>query len=268
MKKIFLMFVVALQMNAAMLTLPVTAIDEDASIATVKIEKIDVGMSGFIIHQIAPDHNSILKNVVVTSYDATSKKATLLMSDYDALRNNALPKGEWKVKVGDNVILAFGYDRALLLAPSEEIFYKLSKSVKIQWIHPDIFATMLSFEGHPTPQKEDFDLFTTAASVGLIFLYLDEKVYTIDAKSFVILNIADAPLIQDNEVLPFYTRVEKIEQAWWGWFGGGSSHMSDYAPHYYELLIEHNPRNKVLYEIIKKQGEKFHYLLNDFDFKE
>lgn len=265
MKKIFLLFVLALELSAAIMKLPLLSVDEEASIATVEVEKIDVGVSGFILHTIAPGHSSILKNVVVTSYDAKTKKATLEMSDYDTLKNNALPKGEWKVKVGDTAILAFGYDRAFLLTPSEEIFYKLSKSVNVEWIHPDIFATILSFRGHPAPQKEDFDVFTTAASVGVIFIYLDEKVYTIDAKSFVILSITDAKMVQDNEVLPFYTRVEHIDEAWWG---AGSSPLEEYAPHYYELLVEHNTKNKALYENIKKQGKKLDYLLNDFDFQE
>jgi hypothetical protein len=245
--------------------LPLLSVDEDDSTATVEVEKIDVGVSGFILHTIALGHSSILKNVVVTAYDDKTKKATLEMSDYDTLKNNALPKGEWKVKVGDTAILAFGYDRAFMLAPSEEIFYKISKSVNVQWVHPDIFATILSFRGHPTPQKEDFDVFTTSASVGVIFIYLDEKVYTIDAKSFVILSITDTPMIQDNEVLPFYTRVDNIDEAWWG---AGSSPLEEYGPYYYELLVEHNPNNKALYSHIKKQGEKLHYLLDDFDFKD
>lgn len=265
MKKIFLMFIIALELSAAIMKLPILSVDEEASSVTVEVEKIDVGVSGFIVHNIAADHNSILKNVVVTSYDTKTKKATLKMSNFDTLKNNALPKGEWKVRVGDTAILAFGYDRAFLLAPSEEIFYKLSKSVNVQWIHPDIFATILSFRGHPAPQKEDFDVFTTSASIGIIFIYLDEKVYTIDAKSFVILSISDAPMIQDNEVLPFYTRVEDIDAAWWG---AGSSPLEEYAPHYYELLVEHNANNKALYKNIKMQGKKLNYLLNDFDFKE
>jgi hypothetical protein len=265
MKKIFLMFIVALELSAGIIKLPILSVDEDASRVTIEAGKIDVGVSGFILHTIAPGHNSILKNVVVTAYDEKTKKATLKMSDYDTLNNNALPKGEWKVKVGDTAVLAFGYERAFLVAPSEEIFYKLSKSVNVQWIHPDIFATILSFRGHPAPQKEDFDAFTTSAAVGIIFMYLDEKVYTIDAKSFVILSITDAPMIQDNEVLPFYTRVENIDAAWWG---AGSSPLEEYAPHYYELLVEHNADNKALYENIKAQGKKLEYLLNDFDFKE
>jgi hypothetical protein len=265
MKKIFLIFIVALQLNAGILKLPILSVDEDASSVTVQAAKVDVGVSGFILHTVAPGHNSILKSVVVTSYDGASKKATLKMKDFDALKNNALPKGEWKVKAGDTAVLAFGYERAFLVAPSEEIFYKLSKSVNVQWIHPDIFATILSFRGHPAPQKEDFDAFTTSAAVGVIFIYLDDKVYTIDAKSFGILSITETPLIQDNEVLPFYTRVENIDAAWWG---AGSSPLEEYAPHYYELLVEHNADNKALYENIKKQGKKLEYLLNDFDFKE
>jgi len=265
MKKIFLMFIIALELSAGIIKLPVTSVDEEASTLTIEAGKIDLGVSGFILHTIAPGHNSILKSVMVVSYDAATKKATLKMSDYDALKNNALPKGEWKVKVGDTAVLAFGYERALLVAPSEEIFYKLSKSVNVQWIHPDIFATILSFRGHPAPQKEDFDVFTNSAAVGIIFIYLDDKVYTIDAKSFAILSIAETPLVQDNEVLPFYTRVEEIDAAWWG---AGSSPLEEYAPHYYELLVEHNAQNKALYANIKKQGKKLEYLLNDFDFKE
>lgn len=265
MKKIFLMFIIALELSAAIMKLPILAVDEESSTVTVEAEKVDLGVSGFIVHNIAPGHNSILKNVVVTLCDAKTKKVTLKMSDFDALKNNALPKGEWKPKVGDTVILAFGYDRAFMLAPSEEIFYKISKSVNVQWVHPDIFATILSYRGHPTPQKEDFDAFTTSASVGIIFIYLDEKVYTIDAKSFAILSITDTPMIQDNEVLPFYTRVEEIDAAWWG---AGSSPLEEYAPHYYELLVEHNADNKALYANIKKQGKKLEYLLNDFNFKE
>lgn len=266
MRKIFLMFIIALELSAGFFKVPVLTVDENASSATVEVGKIDVGMSGFIVHKIAPDHSSIIKNVTVTAYDVQSKIAKLAMSDFDALQNNALPKGQWNAQAGDTVVLAFGYDRAFLIAPSEEIYDRISKSANIQWVHPDIFATILSFNGHPTPSKEDFDIFVFSASVGLIFLYLDEKVYTVDAKSFVILNITEAPLVQDNEVLPFYTRVEKISQSFWGWFGGSSSYMNTYAPHYYELLVEHNKENKALYEIIKKQGNKLDYLLNDFDF--
>ena len=261
MKRIILFLIISINLIAGIIKSPLLTYDEESSTATIKVKSIDLGMSGFVVHNIAPNHNAILKNVVVVGFDKESEIATLKLSDYDGLRNNALPTGKWKLSVGDIAVLAFGYTRALLIAPSEEIYYRISKSVKIQWLHPDIFATILSFQGHPTPLKEDFDLMSNASSVGLVFIYLEGKVYTIDSKSFAILSISEAPLPQDKVVLPFYTRVENIEEAWWG---EGSNPLEEYEPHYYKLLIEHNKENKKLYSIIEKSDEKLHYLLDDF----
>ena len=265
MKRVILFLIVSINLIAGVIKSPLLTYDEKSSMATIKVKSVDVGMSGFVVHNIAPNHNAILKNVIVKSFDKETELATLQLSDYDGLRNNALPTGKWKVKVGDIVVLAFGYTRALLIAPSEEIYYRISKSVKIQWLHPDIFATILSFEGHPTPLKEDFDIMSSASSVGLVFIYLEDKVYTIDSKSFSILSISDAPLPQDNVVLPFYTRIQNINEAWWG---EGSNPLEEYAPHYYKLLVEHNKKNRKLYKIIEKSNEKVQDLLNDFEIGE
>ena len=66
---------------------------------------------------------------------------------------------------------------------------------------------------------------------------------------------------QKTEKTPFYTRVEKIDAAWWG---AGSSRMDSYAPHYYELLVKYNNKNTELYKIIKNGDKKLHYLLKEF----
>ena len=262
MKYIFLLLLALFELNAGVVKSPIVTLDSDENIATIKINKIDVGMSGFIVHEIAPDHTSILKNVVVKSYDKTTQIAILKMSDYTGLRNNALPTGNWSVVVGDTAVFAFGYSRALLIAPSEEIYHQVSKSIKIQWIHPDIFATILSFKGHPTPLKEDFEAMSDASSVGLVFIYLNKKLFMLDIKSFKILTINDAPLVQDSVKLPFYTRIEEIDANWWG---EGSDELESYEPHYYELLVAFNKKDENLYEIIKNGDEKLHYLLDDFE---
>lgn len=262
MKYILILLLALFELSAGVVKSPIVTLDDDAQTATIKIDKIDVGMSGFIVHEIAPEHTSILKNVVVRSYDKNTQTATLKMSDYTGLRNNALPTGNWNVVVGDTAVFAFGYSRALLVAPSEEIYHQVSKSIKIQWIHPDIFATILSFRGHPTPLREDFEAMSDASSVGLLFIYLNKKLFMLDIKSFNILTINDAPLVQDSVKLPFYTRIDEIDAAWWG---EGSNELESYEPHYYELLVESNKKDKRLYEIIKNGDEKLHYLLGDFE---
>lgn len=262
MKYIFILLLALFELNAGVVKSPIVTLDSEEQIATIKIDKIDVGMSGFLVHEIAPDHTTILNNVVVSAYDKNTKVATLKMSEYTGLRNNALPTGKWNIRVGDIAVFAFGYSRALLVAPSEEIYHQVSKSINIQWIHPDIFATILSFRGHPTPLKEDFEAMSDASSVGLVFIYLNKKLFMLDIKSFKILTINDAPLVQDSVKLPFYTRVQEIDANWWG---EGSNELEAYEPHYYELLVEFNKKNKFLYEIIKNGDEKLHYLLEEFE---
>ncbi|MDD2791507.1 MAG: plasminogen-binding N-terminal domain-containing protein, partial [Sulfurimonas sp.] len=254
MKYIFLVLFLVFELFAGIVKSPIVSVDEQNSQATIEVDKIDVGLSGFIFHKVSDEEGVILKNIVVVSYDKDSKIATLEMSPFDALRNNALPDGKWSVSVGDEAILAFGYTRGLLIAPNEDIYHRVTRSVKdLQWIHPDLFATTLSFVGHPTPLRDDFRKFSIATSVGLVFIYLNEKLFTIDAKSFNILSITDAQLKQEETQLPFYMRVEKINAAWWG---EGNSELEAYEPHYYELLKRANPDNKELADLIKNYKAK------------
>ncbi|MDF1878234.1 plasminogen-binding N-terminal domain-containing protein [Sulfurimonas sp. SAG-AH-194-C20] len=255
MKHIFLLLVIALGLSASMIKTTLLSIDYDKNRATVKIKSVDIGVSGFLVHTLAKNHTTIVKNVQVISYDKTSEIATLEMNTFNALQNNALPTGRWKALAGDKVELAFGYSRSMLIAPSEEIYHRITKSVKTQWVHIDIFATVISYRGHPTPLKEDFSAMSIASSVGLLFIYIDKKLYTVDINTFVILSISDAPLVQDTLQLPFYSRVEHIEANWWG---DGSSELEVYEPYYFGLLKKYNPNNKALIQNIEKfeKGQK------------
>ena len=240
------------QIFASVIKSPIISIDNNKKTATIKVDHIDVGVSGFVVHHITSEHSAILKNATVIAFDNKSKIATVKMTPFNALKNNSLPYGKWKPAVGDTVELAFGYSRALLIAPDEEIYHRLSKSVHIQWIHPDLFATLLSFAGHPTPLRSDFTNFANSASVGLLFIYLDQNVYTVDSKSFKILSITNAPFVAEKKEKPFYTRIKEIDSNWWG---AGSSKMKEYAPHYYELLIKNNSKNRAFYNIVKEHKE-------------
>lgn len=250
MKYIFLVLLLAIEVFSAAIRSPIVSISKDNNEVNIKVDKIDVGMSGFVSHKIEGGHSIILNNAVVKSYNKATKTATLTLSPFIDLRNNALPSGKWKIEVGDNAVLAFGYTRGLLIAPNEEIYYRITKSAKIQWVHPDIFATILSFNGHPTPLREDFTKLAVGTSVGLVYIFLDKKIYTLDSKSFKILTIIDADLLQDEANLPFYTRVPEIDA---NWFGEGSDELEYYEPHYYQLMAEANPKHKKLYDIVRKR---------------
>jgi hypothetical protein len=266
MKQIFLLFIVALELFGGIIKSPIVSMDEERSEVTIKVDDVEVGVSGFIVHEIDKDHTVILKNGVVTNYNRDTKMATVALSEFNALKNNALPNGKWSVKIGDMAVLAFGYTRGILIAPNEDIYYKITKNSSLGWVHPDLFATTLSYNSHPTPLRSDFDEISTKGSIGLIFIYLDGKVFTLDAKSFKILTITDAQLNQKDVNLPFYTRVPEIDLSWWKFFDAGAKRLDEYEPHYYELLVEANPRNRELYNIIKS-NKRVDGLLKKFDIK-
>ncbi|MCW8894705.1 MAG: plasminogen-binding N-terminal domain-containing protein [Sulfurimonas sp.] len=265
MKYIFLVSILMLELFGAVVESPIISVNEEKTEVTIEVEKIDVGVSGFVVHKIAQGRTSILNNAIVSNYNKETKIATLKLSEFNALSNSALPNGNWKVEVGDTAVLAFGYTRGLLIAPNEDIYYRVTKNSKLQWIHPDIFATLLSFNGHPTPLREDFTQMSIASSVGLVYIYLDKIVYTLDSKSFKILAMTEAKLEEGAVNLPFYTRVPEIDA---NWFGEGSSHLDEYEPHYYELMAKANPKNTELYKIVKNGGEKLEDALEEFDIKE
>ncbi|MEA3228408.1 MAG: plasminogen-binding N-terminal domain-containing protein [Campylobacterota bacterium] len=265
MKKIFIFLILTIQLMAGVIKAPIITLDNNSLTAKIEISKADIGMSGFIVQKISDNHTTILNTITVSSFDKENKIASLKMGEYRKLQNSALPSGKWSAKVGDIAVLGFSYDRALLIAPSENIYYRISKSVKVQWLHPDIFTAMLSLNGHPTPLKEDFDFMVKSTSIGLIFIYLEQKLYTLDAQSFTILNISETPLIQEKVIHPFYSRVKEIEADWWG---EGSDKMKDYELYYYQLLTEYNSYNKKLYENIKESDKEVGFLLEKFEIKE
>jgi len=248
MKYIFLLLVTLLRLNAATVEAPIVSVNQKDNTVVIEIDKIDSGMSGFVVHHISKEHSVVVNNAIVESVDKNNSRATLKLLAFHMLDNDSLPKGKYTAEVGDTVELAFAYNRALLIAPNEEVYHRITQSVQTQWIHPDLFATILSYTGHPSPLKGDFFKMSEATSTGLLFIYLDKHVYTLDMKSFKILNISNAPLEVSKRKTPFYTRVEKIDSSWWDW-GAGTKEMKSYVPYYYQLLLKYNEKNKELQKL-------------------
>ena len=252
-----LFFIATFTLFGGVIKTPILSVNESAQTVTIKVKKLDVGVSGFVVHRLGKYNSTILKDVTVVSFDKEKQIATLKMKAFDQLIQNALPTGNWKVEVGDIAILAFGYSRGFLIAPSEEVYYRITKATgQLQWIHPDLFATILSLNGHPTPLKEDFNKMSIATSAGLVFFYLNQKLFTVDAKSMKILNISKAVLSQDSVSLPFYSRVDTIESAWYDWFDEGAEDLENYEEYYYGLLQESNPNNTGLKQAYSQYQKK------------
>ena len=252
-------------LRAGELHLTLQSVSDDAATGKIKTARVEPGVSGFVVRHFTPEHSAIIANAVATGYDEDSGVLSVGFSEYSALRQDSLPKGNWQPRSGDEVILAFAYRRGVLVAPTREIYLKLTGQIKtVDWMHPDTLATYLSYQGHPTPLKSDFAGFCSVATTGLLFMYLEDSLFTLDCQSLGVLQISKAGLAYDAPQLPFFSRVETIDS---NWFGEGSGTLDSYGPYYLRLLVENNPRSKKLYDFIQSHPSADRQLLDQFDLK-
>lgn len=251
-------------LNADPITTPLLEVENDR--AAVTAEHLKKGMSGFIIRKFDATHSTIIANARVEESNPSNNRAILRISEYDGLRQESLPGGNWTPKPSDTAVLANDYERGLLIAPDDNAYDTLTKSMPgMEWVHPDIFATYLSREGHPTPVTEDFHRYCTANSIGLLYIQSANTLFTLDCKSFTLLQSAPSLSPSEKGMTPFYSRIPTIRAAWWG---EGSSRLESYEPYYLEQIALNNSKNKELFELYKAKFSDKSALLRHFDLKE
>ena len=239
MRLLLLLLVPLSMMWASLITAPLFNVDQQQGL--IKIGTLQEGISGFVVRHFNDEHSAIIARAVVVKVNTERQEATIAFSAYEGLKQQALPKGTWHPKSGDEVQLAFAYDRALLLAPNREIYHQVSsRGNTMTWVSSDLFAAMLSERGHPTPLQEDIQDFCDASTVGLLYIYAQQNLFTLDCQSFQVLQITPLSATASEVQLPFYSRVQTIREAWWG---EGSSPMNGYEPYYRHLIERHNQNN-------------------------
>jgi len=218
----------------------ITSINQDEDRIYIKpVEGAQVGMFGVVVQSFDATHSTALSWVEVLSID--TKSIIVRSIPIVALEQSALPSGTWKPKIGDIVTLGYNYHRALLISPNASAYKKVTNFHKQRhWVHPDIFATVLSSNGHPTPLVDDFKDTCRANNIGLLGFILERSIVTVDCQSFKIIEVRTTTLSTKEVQLPFYTRVSNIEA---NWFGEGSDELLEFTPYYTKLLAENNPEN-------------------------
>jgi hypothetical protein len=251
-------------LQASPISTPLLDTNEDKG--TIQASQLKVGMSGFIVRHFDDKHSSIIANTRVLTINTDTNRAQIAISPYDGLRQNSLPSGNWKAKANDEVVMAYDYERALLITPNLDTYNILSGSIpNIEWVHPDTYAAYLSHEGHPTPLTEDFHQFCTANSIGLLYIQSADTLFTLDCKNFALLETTPALSQKKEFMTPFYTRAPVIRA---NWFGAGSSRLKNYEPYYLEVIALNNSKNKELYELYKAKFSEKSALLRNFDIKD
>jgi len=244
---LLLSFFMSITLFGTMIKAPV--FDVNGSRASIKIDQIQEGVSGFLVRHFNDDHSAIIANIMVVGFDPERAMATLEFSPYNGLKQNALPNGKYTPKDGDEAQLAFAYNRAFLIAPNKEVYHDVvSRAPGIDWIHPDTFATTLSYLGHPTPLADDMQKYCNVSTIGLLYIYAADTLFTLDCKSLNVLQITTVQNDYKAVKLPFYSRIDTIREAWWG---EGSEVLEKYDPYYMGIIKKHNKNNRLFKEFIK-----------------
>lgn len=244
------------------LHLTLQSVDTETMTATTQSPELHPGVTGVVIRHFDAGHSAIVASALVSGYQ--DGIAQMHLSPYTNLTQDALPQGTWEARPGDSVIFAADYRRALLLAPTRTLWFAItSKMSDVTWIHPDLLAAFLSRRGHPTPLAEDLHDFCDIAASGLLYIYLDGSLFTLDCASLGLLQVTPTPFVQEgNATLPFYSRIDEIDASW---FGEGSDRLESYAPYYLEMMVDNNPGERRLYDFIQSHDSADRQLLDEFD---
>lgn len=209
----------------------ITSVDKER--LTIEKSTWPIGTSGIILHQINQKHKSILARVEVISNEKNTQLKILPFID---LKQEALPTLMRTPVVGDTVRLGWMHDRILLVAPTHASYDLVMQSQKDKtFISPDLFAVLISKEGHPSPLKEDFKNFCKDYDIGLIEFIIGQKIFKVDAHAFKVIETIDVDFPKTKAQVPFYSRVKEIHADMWG---EGSDEIKDYKSYYLSLLGE------------------------------
>ena len=203
----------------------------DTQVVIADSPEIVIGASGVIKHSFDAKTTMIIARGDVVQKDGT--KAVLKLAKFEMLSQGAFPEAGVKPIVGDEVIMNYLYDRALIVVPNANVFRDITKEYSdITWIHPDLVAAYLSKLYRPNPDQSIFRQACYQNTASLIFFGIKDQGYFVDCHNFN--TIKTVKISNSGETqLPFYARVKDIETSWFSW---SSSKISDYDS-YYKTLI-------------------------------
>ncbi|UTJ05778.1 plasminogen-binding N-terminal domain-containing protein [Arcobacter roscoffensis] len=178
----------------------------------IDIGNLIVGQSGVVIHLHDRDKRLIVANAKVISSDDTS--STVEFSKFNDIKQDALPTSKREVQKGDILALNYLYTSSMLIAPNQEAFQIVRENFKYNnFLHSDVFAAQLKVNEEALPSKKSIQEFAIKQNLRTIFIVIENKVYVVDVKTFKTLTNYDINYNSSKSELPFYTRIEDIEDA-------------------------------------------------------
>ena len=206
--------------------------------STINVGNLIVGQTGVVIHIFDNDKKLIVSNAKVISSNSSSSVVEFFK--FEDLKQNAIPTSKREVVNNDMLILNYMYNSSLLITPTLDAFQTVRDNFKLNnFVHSDIFAARLKVDHNPYPTKEDIQNFAIEQNLGTIFMVIENRVYVIDTKTFTILANHSVSYEKSGLTMPFYTRIENIEETIFSWsyfdFLSGKSSMN-YNDYYKRIL--------------------------------
>lgn len=217
--------------------LKITNIENNKSV--IPMGNLIIGQTGIIIHIFDNDKRLIVSNAKVISSDSNSSVVEFF--GFNDLKQDAIPTSNRVVANNDILILNYMYNSSLLITPTLDAFQNVRDNFKLNnFVHSDIFAAKLKVDHIPYPTKQDIQKFAIEQNLGTIFMVIENKVFIIDTKTFTILASYAVNYENNAEVkMPFYTRVEEIEDTifHWSFFDFFSSKKNLSYNDYYKRIL-------------------------------
>lgn len=203
--------------------------------STINVGDLIVGQSGIVVHIVDNDKRLIISNAKVIS--STGSSSVVEFFKFDDLKQDALPTSKREIEIGDILVLNYMYNSSLLIAPSLDSFQAIRENFRLNnFIHSDIFAAKLKINNKPYPTKEDFQEFAIEQNLGTMFFAVDKKVFIVDTKTFKILESYALDYGNNENQMPFYTRVEEIEASLLDFSLFSSNKSTSYDDYYKRIL--------------------------------
>ncbi len=182
---------------------------------TIIIEKGNLrpGQSAVIEHEYENGQSMIVSSAYVIDSNETSSKLKLM--PFLDIKQNAIPTANRSASVGDKVIINYLYNASLIIAPSKDAFTQTrTKYADINFLHSDMLGARLKIDEEPLPSKQTIQDFAMSQNLGTVFFIIGSKLYIVDSRTFTILDEETISYnFMENKMMPFYTRVEKIEKS-------------------------------------------------------
>jgi len=174
-------------------------------------QAIPQGMSGIVIHNYGGGLSAITHLLVSQGGNRSSIRS------YSVVEHDNLPTIKNVVVQGDQVVFGNFYDNVLVIAPNEQTYVQVTKGMRKNWIHPDLYAMFLMMNEAHQMTLDNLKKFAMENQVGLVMLVDKDQIKVLDPMSGAYLLSLPFQTVGSEAVMsPFYARFGQMSSGFLG----------------------------------------------------